>query len=516
MSTTIISRRRFGAVSAAAALTIALSACGGPSPETSTGANASGGGVLTIGAQLDNNSFDTAALEIGNRTQFWQPVYDTLIQLDPEAKPTPGLAEGWSYNDDNTVLTLKLREGVTFSDGEALTAEAVKANIEHLKNGTGQNSFMAKPVAEVAVLSPTEVELRLNEPTPSMLSYLGTVAGAMASPKALADGDLANNPVGAGPYIYDAATTVKGTSYTYNKNPNYWNKEQYQYDKVVVMTMNDITPRLNALKAGQINGAFITPNVAAEAEASGLKVHKLPVNWAGLLIGDRDGKIVPALADERVRQALNYAIDREGLLKNVQLGYGQVTNQVSNKNSDAYDPSLEGTYTYDPEKAKKLLAEAGYADGFSMTMPSSAAAPAIYPILQQQLADVGITVNYESVPPDQTIAAFLSGKYPVFYTPLGSATAWQDLQTWVTPTAPWNMFKNQDPELDELIETAQAATGDEQKTAFRAVGKWLVEKAWFAPFYTPDNLFATTSDTTTTMQAQNSVPFLHSFAPAGK
>ena len=505
-----------GAVLAAAGCTSQ-----GQPPEAtgSAGSGSEGASVdtarLTLAARVDNNSFDPADLEIGNRVQYWQPVYDTLVRLDAEAKPQPNLATEWSYNDDSTVLTLQLRDDVTFTDGEAFDGETVKANIEHIKAGTGQNRFMVAGIEEVVVSSPTEVELRLAEPVPSLLSYLGWVGGAMASPAALESGSIAQEPVGSGPYVFDADQSTPGTSYVYTRNEDYWNPEEFPYESVEVRPINDVTPALNAMKTGQVDGALLAPAVAAEAESSGVTVTTLPVAWAGLILADREGAMVPELADPRVRQAINHAVDREALVEFILNGYGEPTNQVFNTSSAAYDEGLDTAYDYDPARAKDLMAEAGV-EGFTITVPQwDGPWNDLFPVLAEQLAEIGITVEYAQVPSDQAISSVLSGDYPVAFFPLASATAWQDLQTWVTPDAPWNMLGAGDPELDALIRTAQLAPEDEQAEAFQAVNQWLVDEAWFAPFFRQEQIFGSTAQTEVTMQAQNAVPSLWQFRPVG-
>ena len=95
--------------------------------------------TLAMAAQLDNTTFARDKIEIGNRLSYWAPVFETLLTINPDGSITPNLATEWSYNDDNTVLTLKLREGVKFTDGTPFDTEAVKANLDFLKNNTGQN-----------------------------------------------------------------------------------------------------------------------------------------------------------------------------------------------------------------------------------------------------------------------------------------------------------------------------------------------------------------------------------------
>jgi peptide/nickel transport system substrate-binding protein len=335
----------------------------------------------------------------------------------------------------------------------------------------------------------------------------------MASPKSLKATDVATKPIGSGAYVLDKTGPVAGSTYTYKRNPDYWNAAAFPYDKVVIKPMNDLTARLNALKAGQVNATITDTNSLADAKRSGLTVNTTPVNWVGLLLLDRGGKLVPALKDLRVRQAINLAFDREAILKNVSHGEGSLTTQIFNAAGDGYDKSLDGQYTYDVTKAKQLLADAGYANGFTITMPESAGFAQYNAIIGQQLAAVGITVKWVKTPANAIIPAILSGKYPVAFMTLGSQSAWQDIQKAVTPKAPWNPIKAGDPQLDKLLATAQTASEAELPTAMKAVSKWLVDNAWFAPWYRENSVYLTDAKTAVDMQAYNVAPPVSAFGP---
>jgi peptide/nickel transport system substrate-binding protein len=499
--------RRLGALAAALALATSITACGGGS----SAKNASK--TLTLAAALDNNSFDPTQLNIGNQMQYWSPVFDTLLVRDKDNQITPGLATKWEYDAKRTVLTLTLRSGVTFTDGTPFDGEAVKANLENLAAGTGQNAYMAKPVERVEVVSPTVVKLHLKEPDPGMVDYLSMVGGAMASPKSLKSKDVATTPVGSGPYVLDKTSTVTGSTYTYTRNPKYWDASSFPYDKVVIKPMTDITARLNAIKSGQVNGAIAETANIKDAKASNLTVNTSAVNWVGLLIVDRDGKQVPALKSLQVRQAMNYAFDAEGILKNVSQGEGKRTTQIFNSVGDAYDPELDSAYGYDVAKAKQLMADAGYAAGFDLKMPEIAGFARYNAIIEQQLGALNIRVTWVKVPANSTIPEVLSGKYPAFFFTLGSQSPWQDIRKAVAPNAPWNPLKVQRPELDTLLHDAQYADENAQPAAMKAVSRYLVDNAWFAPWYRENAVYLTDAKTSVSMEAYNVAPSLRMYAP---
>src|SRR5690606_33635123 len=158
----------------------------------------------------------------------------TLLVREPDGSLGPNMASEWAYNGDNSVLTLTLREGITFTDGTPFDGEAVKANLEYLKDGAGQHSFMVAAISEIEVVSPTEVKLHLGEPDPSLLENLAVVGGAMASPATLGVDGSASNPIGSGPYIYDVDNSRLGQQYVYTRNPDYWNAEDFDFDRVTI------------------------------------------------------------------------------------------------------------------------------------------------------------------------------------------------------------------------------------------------------------------------------------------
>lgn len=502
------------AVSAAFATGATLTACGGTN--TAEGGSPGGGSsdTLTIAAQLANNSFDRAEIQIGNNIQYWMPVYDTLLVQAPDGTIEPNMATDWSYNDDATVLTLTLRDDIEFTDGEPFDAAAVQANLEYLRDSAGQNSYMAASIERFEIVSDTEIELHLSEPDPGLVDYLGVVGGAMASPASLGSGDPATTAVGSGPYVLASATP--GSEYVYERNEEYWNPDDFPYDEIVIKPISDPTARLNALKSGQADVGLVQPTNVAEVESpgSGLTVERHSLNWHGLIIGDRGGEMVEPLGDVRVRQAINHAFDKQAILDNLTRGEGEVTSQTFNVDSPAYIGELDTAYEFDLDRAEELMAEAGYEDGFSVTMPDFATQPQIAPIIDQQLSEIGIDITFEKVAADATVSALLSGEFPMYWFSLGSQGPWQDLRKFAYAESPWNTGHSDDAAMNELLEKAQYATGDEQVAAFQEINEYIVDQAWMAPWYRPDQLLAVSEDVDATPQTGNAVPWIRNFAPA--
>lgn len=506
-------RKATAAAALVAAAALALTSCAG----ATSGSESEGGGTLTLGAIAAPTTFDPAGSEWGNRAPFYQAVYDTLLLATPEGEIEPFLAESWEYDETNTVLTLTLRDDVTFTDGSTLTGDVVKQNLERFQTGTSPDAGYFAGIASIEAPDETTVVITLTAPDPAMLNYLTRDPGLVASAETFADPEaLATDPIGSGPYVLDTAATVTGTSYTYTKNPDYWNPDLQHYDTLTINVFADPTASLNALKAGEVNGIKLQNNDnLAEVESAGWTVNANELDFQGLLLLDRAGTMSEPLADVRVRQALNHAIDRSAMLTALQGDNGTVTGQVFPESSAAYDPALDDRYPFDPEKAKELLAEAGYADGFSLAMPSSPILGATtYTLLAQQLADVGITAEYTD-PGNNFIADLLAPKFPAAFMALEQNPDWQLIQFMIAPNAVFNPFKYADPEVDALI--AEIQNGDEatQDAKAKELNEYIVEQAWFAPWYRVQGSVATDANTTVEMLPTNAYPAIYDFQPKG-
>ncbi|MBT9382312.1 hypothetical protein KM176_00430 [Pseudooceanicola sp. CBS1P-1] len=472
--------------------------------------------TLAIGAYRDNRTFDRAQLTGSHWMNYWQPVFDTLLKAKDDGSIEPNLAESYSYSEDGTELTLKLHAGVKFTDGTPLTADAVKANMEYLQNSAGQNKWMLAGVDKITVVSDTELVLHLAQPNPALLFGLATVGGVVALPSTLGTPEGAAHPVGSGPYIFDTKDTVTGRQYVYTRNPDYWNKDAYPFDRVSITPITELSARLNALRSGQIDAAVGEPRVVNEAKAAGLTVTSLPADFFGFFIADRDGKMVPALGNVKVRQAINMAMDKAQILKFVDGGMGKVTDQAVAAPNALYDPALEGTYKYDVDAAKALMKEAGYGDGFTVQMPDLASMSAYNPIVEQQLGAIGIKVDWVKVSPTSTIPELLSGKFPLFLFRLGGNSPWGDVVKYIAPTAPWNTAKTETPELDALLADAQKVLPGQDDAKYRAITDYLVKNAWFAPWYQIDSVYLTNKSVSVSLPVENITPYLYDYKKTGK
>jgi peptide/nickel transport system substrate-binding protein len=472
---------------------------------------------VVIGQFLAPATFDVTQAEWGNRALYYQAVYDTLLYGESDGSITGNLATEFTYSEDNKELTLVLRDDVEFTDGTPLTAEVVVENLERFKNGGGAFSTDLANVDTFEAPDATTVVLTLSAPDPALLAYLSREAGLIAAPATFDAEDADTNPIGSGPYILDQSATTSGTSYVFTKNPDYWNPDGQHWDTVTMNVLADPTAGINAVQAGEVDTMVLTDNNNLDqVEAAGYTISASELNFQGLLLLDRGGEMDPAMGDVRVRQAINYALDREGLLEALQVGNGTVTTQVFNKASAAYDPELDSFYTYDPEKARELLADAGYADGLDLQMSSTAVLGAAqFPLIGQQLADVGITVEWVDTPVENYITDITAPKYPAVPMQLETNADWQMIQFMISRTAPFNPFGFGDETTDALIAEIQNGDQATQEEKAAELNAYIVEQGWFAPYYRVSAGYAFNPETTdVTINATNIVPSIFDIKPA--
>jgi peptide/nickel transport system substrate-binding protein len=498
----------------AGALAISLAACAGgsPAPEAS-GTNTAP--LLTLGQFVEPTSFDPAAAQEGNAFPYFQAVYDALIKRSPDGELEPFLATKWEYDDTLTKLTLTLRDDVTFTDGAAFDADAAVANIEHFKETGGPQANQAGAIESVEATDATTLVINLTEPDPALELSLSSALGLMASPEALGTEEIGSEPVGSGPYVLDNA--IVGSDYTFVRNEDYWGDE-LPYDSVKFLVLTDETARVNALRSGQINaGVFTAPATAAELEAAGLEVLSQTLDWTGFVYFDRDGALNPALADPRVREAITVSIDKEAILDTIGQGRGELSDQIFPTSSLSYDEQWDENerFAYDPDRARELLDEAGYAGGFTLNMPIGPVfPPALYTTIEQNLEDVGITMTRTEFGPGQLIPALLGGKHEITYMTLAMFNDWTTIRQYIDADAPWNPFDSTDPELADLIGQFQRAADDDERSEIgKRINEYVVDNNWFGVFSRSLATYATDGTVAVELQVQQVVPSIYNYSP---
>ncbi|HEY8548098.1 MAG TPA: ABC transporter substrate-binding protein, partial [Acidimicrobiales bacterium] len=434
-------------------------------------------------------TFDPVASPAGRRLQYLWLVYDSLIRTDADGELVPGLAESWEYNDDNTVFELTLREGLTFTDGAALDAEAVKANLDRALATNGPQSAQLALVESVEAVSPTEVRINLSAPNPSLPVVLSQNLGLMVSPEALDARDLDTNPVGAGPYTLDADDTVPDDHYTFTRNPDYPDADDFPFAEVTIRVIADRTAIFQGVRAGELDAGEGNAEVAAAAEGTDVEILTQPTDTAGVMLLDRQGEIVPALGDVRVRQALNHAVDREAIVESIVRGYGTPTSQFISPGMDGYDESLDDAYAHDPERARQLLAEAGYEDGFTLPILATSESTTVVEAIAGQLEEVGVSVEIVPASPSGLSHDLLEGTHAAVYLPWGMTDTYIDAQFLLNPESAYNPTGASDPEMLALVDEGAAQQPEERDATYRELSARIVEQAWYLPLYVADAIY---------------------------
>jgi peptide/nickel transport system substrate-binding protein len=455
-----------------------------------------GSDTLNIALNGPPLSFDPARADNGNGVIYTQLVYEPLIRAASDGTLQPGLATEWGYvGEGNKQFEVKIREGAKFSDRTPVTTEAVAASLNYfVKNATGPTAAAFAGITATAVDAST-VSIATAQDNPSLPELMNQIylAGDIIAPAGLANPEaLASAPIGAGPYVLDASATVSGDHYTYTANPEYWDKSAQHFKTIVVKVIPSTTSALQALRTGQVDFMTGDAQTVEAAKGANLQVFNGPQAWEGFFLIDRAGQVVPAMGDVRVRQALNYAIDREAIATALYGEYGSANVQPNTTGWDGYDPALEGAYTYDPERAKALLAEAGYADGFVLPVHYFAVGQTetMVQAVASQLEEIGVTMELK---PNPDITAYvtdlLSKQFPVTSLTFGGQPQFVNIaQNWAA-TGVLNPFGVTDPAFVELYEQAASASADEIDAKMKATMKKVVEDAYTLPVAQIDAIY---------------------------
>ncbi|QGG41574.1 ABC transporter substrate-binding protein [Aeromicrobium yanjiei] len=383
------------AIALAMASALVVAACGG---STDSGGKGDGGGDVDKNGTL-RFGFTVPAMPLDPHTTvtdtgqyaFVAPLYDRLTQITDGPKLEPMLATKWEFAPDGKSATFTLREGVTFSDGAELDAEAVKKSLDRaLTHPKTTAPTKLNMIESVEVVSPTEVKISTKRPAADLPYTLAGSYGSIISPKALDNPDLDVKPVGSGPYVLKEIKL--GESATYTRREGYWDPKAQQAKTIVIRGIADDNARLNALRSGQIDMMISKVGQANQAKKLGenFGFHSYPAAATYALQVNVDHE---NLDQVKVRQALNWAIDRDAINDSLLNGQCRPNNQPLTQGFDGFLEDPPVAYDYDPAKAKTLLAEAGVSDGFKMQLLVGAGLSPqdkMAPVLQAQFKEIGV------------------------------------------------------------------------------------------------------------------------------
>ena len=480
--------------------------------------------VLTVGNPFSPISLDPSLSGNGRAGTHLMPAYEPLFRVKADGSFEPALATGWAMSADSKEATFTLRNNAKFSDGEPVTAEAAKKSIDYFRTKKGGPfSVNLANVSSIEVLDTYRFKIKLSSPNPALLNLFEAywLGGDLISPKALANPDiLAKETFGAGPYKLDSAATVTGKTYTYVPNEHYYDKSRVKWDKVVMTVFEDQNSAIQAMKAGQIKFLVSDPVTGfANRDKLDKSIRTItdPVQWTGLIIMDRAGSVNPVLKDVRVRQAINYAIDRKVIAKALLGDFADPSDQLQGRGFMGYDAANEARYPYDPAKARALLAEAGYPNGVEIKLAyvNNTLSSTMSQVMMGQLKKAGITVKLSEL---QNFGAMNAARDARAFDVLlfNSNSGVPNLARFQTlsPKGSLNMYGSEDATLTKLIDEASLIPMDKAEAAWKKVYKQVVELAWFAPIAATHIVYFATDAVKTPKVGQSIVIDLINVVPA--
>lgn len=346
----------------------------------------------------------------------WAYMFDALTRLEDDGSVGPGLATSWRA-ETPTRWIISLRRDVVFANGEPFDAAAAAAVFDTLRQPENATLYAAseiRSVSRVEVIDPLTLAIETSAPDAILDRRLSHVY--MVPPKAWqklgADG-FTMSPIGTGPYqLVDWAP--RGNAYELRRNPSSW-RASADIDRIIFVTLMDPTTRMQALLSGQTDIAFATGlDSLAALRAAGMTVavrERLPVE--GIALPNRDPR--SPLADQRVRQAMNMAVNTEAIAATLLEGLTGPNGQGAIPEMFGYDPSIR-PYPYDPARAQALMAEAGYEKGFKLTLVvrlegKGAEWGSIYQAVVQDLSKIGIQVQLQTTPAQEWLRMWFSGDW---------------------------------------------------------------------------------------------------------
>jgi peptide/nickel transport system substrate-binding protein len=444
-------------------------------------ATASRAQTLRIGLAEDPDILDpTLARTFVGRIVF-SSLCDKLFDLDEKLNIVPMLATSYSWSPDHKALTLKLRQGVTFHDGEKFDAAAVKFNIERHKTMPGSNRRgELAPVQSVDVVDPQTARLNLSAPFAPLLAALTDRAGMMVSPKAAkAEAEkFGAKPVCSGPFRF--VERVAQDRIVLERFPAYWNKGAIHFDRIVYLPIIDATVRLANLRAGQLDfiermAASDVPQLKSDSRFKVAKVVEIGYQGITINVGKSDEAKKHALGkDARVREAFELSLDRQGIVDVAMDGEAEVGNQWVSPKSSWYAKNVP-IPKRDVAKAKQLLAAAGVQNPtVTLMTPTTSDAQKIAQVVQAMAKEAGFDVKIQSTEFATSLNLADKGQFDAYVLAWsGRADPDGNLFSFHACKQPLNYSGYCDAHTDELIKASRSAasTAERQKLFDQIAGE---------------------------------------------
>lgn len=412
---------------------------------------------MSIGSEPD--SLDPWQSAASDTDAIFRNVFEGLMAFNEKGEIIPGLAESYDVSEDGCTYTFHLRKNVVFHNGQAMTSKDVLYSYNHLAGMNGEKAVSSKfeNVESVEAVDDYTFVIRLKQDSAAFLS-LNIIP-------VLPEGynDQATAPVGSGPYKF--VEYIPGQRVVFEKNEDYYNPERMgKIDRVEVYIMTDASAIVSALMSGQLDLANVSIENAAIL-GSGFDISNSPQNMVQIFALNNTYE---PLSNVKVRQAMSYAVNKQEVIQGVFDGYAtELYSNFSPVMNVYYNDELSDIYTPDIEKAKSLMKEAGYEDGFDLVIrvPGNYQAHVdTAQILQQQLAQININVTIETIEWATWLEeVYGNAQYQATVIGFTGKLNPNDVLVRFTSDYPKNFVKYNNPEYDELIAAAAVEMNDEKR-----------------------------------------------------
>ncbi|WP_299293016.1 ABC transporter substrate-binding protein [uncultured Tateyamaria sp.] len=423
---------------------------------------------ITVAMQLEPPHLDPTSAAAGAiDSVLYSNVFEGLTRFMGDGSVVPGLASSWEISDDGLTYTFTLRDGVTFHDGTTMDAEDVKFTLDRILADDSANAQKAlyAAISAVEVVDAQTVRLTLSEPNGNMLFNLAWGDAVIVAPESIEN--IKQQPIGTGPFKFDQWT--QGDSIQISQYDGYWG-DQPALTEATFKFISDPTAAFAAMMAEDVDvfTGFPAPENLPQFDAD---------PRFQVLVGSTEGETIlstnnkqPPFDDVRVRQAVAHAIDRQAIIDGAMFGYGTPIGTHFAPHNPAY-VDLTGGSSFDPDKARALLAEAGMAEGFETTLhlPPPSYARRGGEIIAAQLAEVGIKAEIINVEWAQWLETVFRGKN--FGLTIVSHTEPMDIGIYANPDY---YFQYDNPAFQELITTLNSTTDPDTRTNLMAKAQEII------------------------------------------
>ncbi len=475
-----MTNRRIAAALISAVGLLSVAACSGGTSADGTESTSASTAVLTVASSASVTTWDPVA-SFSTEAMYMGNLYEPLLWKNPAGSDedyTPALATAWTTSDDGLTWTFDIREGVTFHTGEALDAAAVQQSLEAAKERGGA-SFIWAPVETIEATSDTEVVMELSYAAPVDLIVSSTYGAWIVAPSALdaaaEDEKYFESGIDAGTGAYTLDSYTPGEKVVLKKYDDYWNAEEAAtYETVDVAITSDAVTAQQMLTAGEVKYSTQIPLENIESFDANpdydVNVSKSPFNFVALFNTTR-----PPLDDPAVRRALSYAVPYDEIIEVGAQGYGTQSFGPVPDGIFPFDADVS-QYTQDLDRARQLLADAGHADGFDLTLTfasENSAEKRFVPLIKDAFAQIGVDIEVKAqlfnqqweeakAEPTKAQDIFVLYYWPT-YSDAGSDNLWSLFHSSDAPFFNLSYWKND--EYDALVDEAGTYTATDRDRA---------------------------------------------------